>query len=93
MIEHLSTIYALDDRVCILYVYYDYRDETLGDPSQVVSGLMKQACRQKEIFPGFLFRRKYDFPTSSTVCCTTESLLRIGERFEKFFLVIDGLDE
>lgn len=83
---------ALDERVCLSYVYYDYRDETLQDLSLVISGIMKQACSQLSEIPPWMLKYKQDYHSPS-VTCTTESFCEIGKNFEKIVIIVDALDE
>lgn len=92
MIEYISTLYALDERVCLSYVYYDYRDETLQNLSLVISGIMKQACRQLDEIPDWMLRYKEDYRNSSDVC-TTDAFCKVGQSFEKIIVIVDALDE
>ncbi|KAK2757302.1 hypothetical protein FQN54_004816 [Arachnomyces sp. PD_36] len=90
LVERISAMYALDRRVCILYVYYDYRDKATGDPTQVISGLMKQACRGMDEIPDWMLTCKRETPK---LVRTMESFLKIRRDLGDTFLIVDGLDE
>ncbi|KAA8902670.1 ankyrin repeat-containing domain protein [Sphaerosporella brunnea] len=96
VLETLSAKHALDSRIGLAFVYLDYKTKNIQNPTKILSTILKQLARQKEVLPEQLrhFFRKYyrdaEFPCVEKI---EEQLSTLAATFDRVFLVIDALDE
>ena len=64
----------------------------MADLSQIISALVKQLCRKRDIVPTTFLRAKQDSLPPSTLG-NQSSFLTVAQDFTQIFLLIDGLDE
>ena len=90
--EHITTEFALRDKVGISFAYYDYRKPDLGDPGLIIGALIKQLCQKRERIPPELLNLRRDSHSNSTAS-NPDSFIFLAESFKETFIVLDALDE
>lgn len=64
----------------------------LGDPCQIVSALVKQLCRRKELIPPDLLKFKHD-SLHPSFASLQDILISLASSYDQTFLIVDALDE
>ncbi|KAF8241497.1 hypothetical protein K440DRAFT_503370, partial [Wilcoxina mikolae CBS 423.85] len=96
VLEEISSKYALDSRIGLAFIYFNYRKQDVQTPGKVLATIIKQLARQKRTIPDHLkqLHRKYyrnaDFPSDEKL---EAQLLELMDTFEQVYLVMDALDE
>jgi ankyrin repeat domain-containing protein 50 len=92
VLEHITTERALHKDVGICFAYYNYQSADFGDVSLIISALIKQLCRKKDVVPPGFLKLKQDAMDPSQLG-NQDSFTTIATEFGEVFLVIDALDE
>jgi ankyrin repeat domain-containing protein 50 len=92
VLEHITTEFAMRDKIGISFAYYNYRKPELGDPSLIIGALIKQLCRKKDSIPLELLNLRHDSHSNSTAS-NPDSFISLAESFKEVFIVLDALDE
>jgi ankyrin repeat domain-containing protein 50 len=92
VLEHITTEFAMRDRVGISFAYYNYRKPELGDPRLIIGALIKQLCQKKDSIPPELLNLMHDSHSKATAS-NPDSFISLAESFEEVFIVLDALDE
>ncbi|KAI5843808.1 hypothetical protein DFP73DRAFT_594819 [Morchella snyderi] len=96
VLEHISTKYSLDSRTGIAFVYFNFQDQENQKPIDIISTMIKQLARRKDVIPSSLrqfyktYHRDARFPTKEKL---EVQLLEISKTFDQVFLIMDAMDE
>ncbi|CCX16348.1 Similar to ankyrin [Exophiala dermatitidis NIH/UT8656]; acc. no. EHY59712 [Pyronema omphalodes CBS 100304] len=100
VIDYLSAKYSSHrSRFCLVYVYCDYRDEKNQTAVHLIGALLKQVLAKHsrhlpQEFIDSLKKQKNDTNAGSLSFTRETQLLRdVLQRFERFYVCIDALDE
>jgi hypothetical protein len=96
VLEHITSNYALDDKVGIAFVYFKYDSPDLQQPSRIVSAFIKQLCWKKEQIPQHLlnfYRTYWRDDRTPAFDKYKDSFYVLAKTFKQIFLIVDALDE
>lgn len=95
VIDHLRRQFN-DATIGVAFVYCDYKDRLNQTPSNLLSSLVKQLARQKQVLPKEVkdlydkHAKKETFPSLDEYSTLFSQLVA---SFSKTFIIVDGLDE
>jgi ankyrin repeat domain-containing protein 50 len=92
VLEHITTEFAMRDKVGISFAYYNYRKPELGDPRLIIGALIKQLCQKNDSIPLELLNLMHDSHSKATAS-NPDSFISLAESFKEVFIVLDALDE
>lgn len=87
---------ALGERVGLAFVYYKNQNREAQKFKDIVSAIIKQLARKKEVLPNSLidFHRQYSRQDESPSQAKLQAqLVEISQSFDQVYIVIDALDE
>lgn len=92
VLEHITTEFAMRDKVGISFAYYNYRKPELGDCRMIIGALIKQLCQKKDSIPLELLNLMHNSHSKATAS-NPASFISLAESFKEVFIVLDALDE
>lgn len=96
VVDTISALYALDDSVGLAFVYYKHQNRESQKFKDIVSAIIKQLSRKKEVLPNSLkelyqqYSRQDELPSQSKL---QAQLVKVSESFNQVYIIIDALDE
>lgn len=96
VVDTISALHALDDSVGLAFVYYKHQNRESQKFKDVVSAIIKQLSRKKEVLPNSLkelyrqYSRQDELPSQSKL---QAQLVNVSESFNQVYIIIDALDE
>jgi ankyrin repeat protein len=96
VLQHLFDTYQMDPTVGVAYVYCDARRQHEQKPVDLLLSLLKQVVQEQDAIPDAVenmyirHKRKRTRPTFDE---TLSVLQIVAEDFERFYIVVDALDE
>ena len=97
IVNHLQTIFEGNDKVAIVFVYCNYKEQAQQTVSNLIANLVKQMvqCHSRAVsdnIRSFYEHHQRDH-TGPTLDQITGALRSEIEAYSKVFVIVDGLDE
>jgi GTP-binding protein EngB required for normal cell division len=96
VIDHLLRVLHGREKICIMWIYYDYRDEVRQTAKQMICLLLKQAISADQALCKSIIEKLWKLKRSKTNLTLEETCLVLTntlQLFDQVYICMDALDE